>query len=90
MDQPVNCKYTPLENHLRKLTETHSTITLTFDQIEHAMNSPLPRSAYGRQSWWDNIVKSTLSHKNAWLHAGWQVEMVDLSAKYVRLVRTLT
>ena len=87
MDQPVNCKYTPLENHLRKLTKTHSTITLTFEQIEHAMNSHLPRSAYGRQSWWVNIVKSPLSHKNAWLHAGWQVETVDLTAKSVHFTR---
>ncbi len=90
MDQPVNCKYAPLENQLRKLTSTHSTITLTFDQIEYVMNNPLSSSAYSCQSWWDNIVKSTLSHKNAWLHAGWQVEMVDLSAKSVRFTCTLT
>ena len=51
------------------------------------MHSPLPKSACTRLTWWDNTVNSTLSHKHAWLHAGWQVEQVDLSAKWVRFIR---
>ena len=95
MNQPANCKYTPLENHLRSLSAdltlsgSPTTLTLSFDQIEQAMQSKLPRSAYLRLTWWDNAVHSTLSHKHAWLHAGWQVEKADLSAKWVRFVRTL-
>jgi hypothetical protein len=89
MNQPINCKYTPLENHLRALSDTRSELTLTFEQIEMVMHSKLPNSAHISNAWWDNAVKSTLSHKYAWLHAGWQVEEVDLSARRVRFVRRI-
>jgi hypothetical protein len=89
MKPPAHCKYTPLENHLRILSATESVLTIFFEQIEMAMQSKLPKSAYLRLSWWDNAVHSTISHKHAWLHAGWQVEQVDLSGKWVRFVRTL-
>ncbi len=95
MKQPANCKYTPLENHLRSLSadltlfDTQTTLTLSFDQIEQAMQSKLPKSTFLRLSWWNNAVQGKLSHKYAWLHAGWQVEKADLSAKWVRFVRTL-
>ena len=86
MKQPKNCKYTPLKDHLRDLSATNTTLTLSFEQIETAMHSPLPKSAYARLTWWGNEVNSTLSHKNAWLHAGWKVETVDLAEKWVRFV----
>lgn len=89
MNQPLNCKYTPLENHLRVLSATWSELTLTFEQIEMVMHSRLPNSAYIRIAWWDNTVNSMLSHKYAWLQAGWQVEEVDLSARWVRFVRRI-
>jgi hypothetical protein len=89
MKQPDNCKYTPLENHLRLLAATQPELTLSFEQIEAAMHSRLPKSAYDRLSWWDNVVQSTLSHKHAWLHTGWQVDKVDLSGKLVHFVRTI-
>ncbi len=89
MNQPIICKYTALENHLRVLSATRSELTLTFEQIEMAMYSKLPRSAYIRIAWWDNVVQSTLSHKYAWLHAGWQVDEVNLSARWVRFVRMI-
>jgi hypothetical protein len=87
MKQPANCKYTPLEEHLRELSKTKTALTLSFEQIETAMHSPLPKSARERLTWWDNDVHSTLSHKFAWLHAGWKVERVDLAEKRVRFVR---
>jgi hypothetical protein len=87
MKQPVNCKYTPLENHLRMLSATQESLTLTFDQIEQAMQSKLPKSAYLRLAWWDNEIHSTLSHKYAWLHAGWQVAKVDLGIHSVIFIR---
>ncbi len=89
MNQPINCKYTALENHLRVLSATRSELTLTFEQIELAMHSKLPNSAYTRIVWWDNAVKSKLSHKYAWLHAGWQVEKANLSARWVRFIRRI-
>ena len=87
MKQPANCKYTPLENHLRRLSATQESLTLTFDQIEQAMQSKLPNSAYERLTWWDNEIHSKLSHKYAWLHAGWQVDKVDLSIHSVNFIR---
>ena len=89
MKQPVHCKYTPLENHLRQLSATGSILTFSFEQIEIVMQSKLPKSAFLRLSWWDNAVHSTLSHKHAWLHANWQVDQIDLSGKLVRFVRTM-
>jgi hypothetical protein len=89
MHRPVNCKYTPLENHLRALSATRLELILTFEQIEMAMQSDLPKSAYIRLTWWDNAVQSTLSHKYAWLHAGWQVDVVNLSARWVHFVRRI-
>jgi hypothetical protein len=88
MTQPENCKYTPLEDHLRDLAASKTTLTLSFDQIEAVMHAPLPKSAYERLNWWDNQVHSLLSHKFAWLHAGWKVETVDLAEKRVRFVRS--
>ena len=88
MKQHEHCKYTPLENHLRLLAATQATLTLSFAEIEQVMHSKLPNSAYLRLTWWDNFVLGTLSHKHAWLHAGWQVERVDLTARWVCFVRS--
>lgn len=89
MKQPAQCKYAPLENYLRLLSANQTALTLSFEQVEQSMQSKLPKSAYLRLSWWDNVVCSRLSHKHAWLHAGLQVEMVDLSGKWVRFIRTM-
>ena len=89
MKQPENCKYTPLEDQLRDLAATKRSLMLSFDQIEAALHSPLPKSAYARLTWWDNQVNSKLSHKFAWLHAGWKVETADLAEKRIRFVRSL-
>jgi hypothetical protein len=89
MKQTAQCKYTPLENYLRPLSANQTALTLSFEQVEQSMQSKLPKSAYLRLSWRDNVVCSRFSHKHAWLHAGWQVEMVDLSGKWVRFIRTM-
>jgi len=88
MKQPENCKYTPFEAYLRKLAETKQEVILTFEQIDRTMPSPLPKSARTRLNWWDNEVHSGLSHKNAWLNAGWKVDSVDLEKERVRFVRS--
>jgi hypothetical protein len=86
MKQSENCKYTPLESYLRTHAANQSELTLSFEQIEAAMHARLPKSAYERPTWWDNTIHSTLSHKHAWLHAGWQVEEVDLVGKWVHFI----
>jgi hypothetical protein len=85
----VHCKYTPLEDQLRLLSATQTALKLSFDEIEQVMQSKLPKSASLRLSWWDNTVMGTLSHKHAWLHAGLQVEQVDLSGRWVRFIRKM-
>jgi hypothetical protein len=87
MKQPAHCKYPPLEAHLRELSAAHATLTLTFEQIESAMQSKLPQSALERPTWWDNEVHGTLSHKNAWLNARLKVAEVNLAEKWVRFVQ---
>jgi hypothetical protein len=89
MKQPAHCKYTPLEDHLRGLSPTQTILGFSFDKVESIMQSKLPRSAYDSLTWWNNSVTSTLSHKNAWLHAGWRVERVDLTVRFVRFVRIM-
>jgi hypothetical protein len=88
MKQPAHCKYTPLEDHLRSLSPNQTILSFTFEKIERIMGSRLPESAYTRTTWWDNTVISTLSHKNAWLHAGFRVERIDLLGRLVRFIRT--
>lgn len=90
MRQPAHCKYTPLEVYLREIPVNQNMLTLSFEQIEHAMNSPLPKSAYVRLTWWNNEIHSELSHKNAWLNAGWNVESVNLDGKWVKFIRAAT
>ncbi len=86
MNQPEKCKYTPLENYFRLLSVTRRKLTLTFEQIQDVLQSALPKSAYERLTWWDNTVQGTISHKNAWLHAGWLVDKVDLPGRKVDFV----
>ena len=83
----AECKYTPLEARLRNFPKGQDNLTLSFEQIEQAMNSPLPKSAYVRLTWWNNEAHTGLSHKNAWLNAGLKVMEVNLTEKWVRFVR---
>jgi hypothetical protein len=87
ISQPAHCKYTPFEVYLREIPVNQNTLTLSFEQIERAMNNPLPKSAYERLTWWSNEIHTGLSHKNAWLNAGWNVESVDLAGKWVQFIR---
>jgi hypothetical protein len=87
LKQPAHCKYTPLEAWFRQMPAAQRELNLAFSQIEQVMDKPLPKSAYQRQTWWDNEVHATLSHKNAWLHAGWKVAAVELAEQKVRFRR---
>jgi hypothetical protein len=89
MKPSASCKYTPLEDYLRTLSPTQTILAFPFEKIETILHSRLPKSAYVRLTWWDNSVNGTLSHKHAWLKAGWSVERVDLLGKLVRFKRNL-
>ena len=85
--QPAHCKYTSFETYLCGIPANQTALMLSFIQIEQVMNSSLPKSAYERLTWWNNEVHAGLSHKNAWLNAGWNVEIADLAGKWVQFVR---
>lgn len=80
-------KYTPLENYLRDLPESHKEITLGFLQIERILNDKLPPSAYQYQAWWSYERKPRQPEKQAIANAGWKVESLDFKKKRARLVR---
>jgi hypothetical protein len=79
--------YALLEKYLRDLPTQQEDITITFESIEQILNGPLPRSAREEYPWWDNQKKGMQVVTNAWMDAGWMVEIVDLQGKWVRFVR---
>jgi hypothetical protein len=79
--------YALLEKYLRDLPLDQEDITITFESIEQILNESLPRSAREEYPWWDNQKKGMQVVTNAWMDAGWMVEIVDLKGKWVRFVR---
>ncbi len=80
-------KYTPLENYLRDLPESQREVTLRFEEIERILNNKLPPSAYEDRRWWDHEKEGNHVSARAWSNAGWKVESLDVSAKWVKFVR---
>lgn len=80
-------KYTPLEKYLHNLPASQQEVTLHFDQIERILNEKLPPSAYQYQAWWANQKQGSHVEAFAWLDAGWQVETINLTDKWVRFAR---
>ena len=80
-------KYTPLENYLRDLPEGQREIRLGFEQIEGILNNQLPASAYEDQRWWEHATEGNHRNTRAWFNAGWRIESLDVSAKWVKFVR---
>lgn len=80
-------KYTPLEHYLRDLPMAQKDVTLPFDQIERILGKKLPKSAYQYQAWWANEKKPHQPEKLAILNAGWRVDAVNFTSKWVRLTR---
>jgi hypothetical protein len=83
-------KYAPLENYLRHVPESQREATLGFEQIETILNFKLPSSAYEDRRWWDHATEGNHVNARAWANVGWQIESLDVSAKWVRLVRVAT
>ena len=81
-------KYTPLEHYLRDLPLSQKEVTLSFEQIERILSDKLPSSAYQYRAWWSYEKNPHQPEKQAIANAGWKVETVNLSQKWVRFVRT--
>ena len=80
-------KYAPLENYLRNLPDSRTAISLSFQQIEQILNTPLPASAYEDQRWWEHETEGNHITKRAWANAGWKIESLDVNKKRVKLIR---
>lgn len=79
--------YALLEQFLRGLPNSEEEVTLTFERVEEILNETLPRSAREDGPWWGNQKQGIQIETNAWMDAGWMVEIVDLQGKWVRFVR---
>ena len=80
-------KYIPLENYLRDLPASQREVRLGFEQIEGILNNKLPSSAYEDQRWWEHETEGNHVSKRAWANAGWKIESLDVSKKWVKFVR---
>jgi hypothetical protein len=81
-------RYTPLEEYLRDLPESQTEITLGFEQVEGILNDKLPSSAYEDQRWWDKEKEANHVSARSWTSAGWKVESLNVSGKWVKFVRS--
>jgi hypothetical protein len=55
--------------------------------VEEILKDRLPPSAHEDRPWWGNQKPGIQIEPNAWMDAGWLVEIVDLKEKWVRFVR---
>jgi hypothetical protein len=69
------------------LPATQEEVTLRFEQIEKILNDKLPSSAYEDRRWWDHEKEGNHVNKRTWANAGWKVESLDFTKKWVKLVR---
>ena len=81
-------KYTPLENYLRDLPHSQTEVSLSFQQIERILNTPLPASAYEDRRWWDHATEGHHRSRRAWANAGWKIASVDVAKKRVKMMRS--
>ena len=68
-------KYHPLYAYLRDHAQDE--VTLTFNQIEKLIGSPLPEGAKIERGWWGNRKEGS-AHAKSWRTAGFQVKALDL------------
>jgi hypothetical protein len=79
-------RYTRLADWLMKRPDSVTDVTVTFDQIEVVIESPLPKSAFAHRSWWAN---DSVSHPQSvnWLEVGWRVSSLSLTNRVVTFSR---
>jgi hypothetical protein len=78
---PMN-SYSPLYEYLRAFGQEK--VNISFSELETLLGFTLPKSAYSYSAWWAN---GGHSQANAWLHAGYKVDNVDIPGKVVMLRR---
>ena len=79
-------RYARLAEWLAKRPDSEADLTLTFDEIEVVLQSPLPRSAFAHRSWWAN---DSVGHPQSinWLDVGWRVANLNLTNRTVTFSR---
>lgn len=82
---PVSGKYLPLGEHLRRLTQDRSDVTLTFVEIERIIGTRLPRGAHSAP-FWEGVRGKPPSRARAWLGAGF-VAQSDVLRERIRFHR---
>ena len=79
--------FAPLEKYLRDLPLDQEEVTISFEQIERIVNDTLPPPAHQDHAWWGNQKQGTQVETIAWMDAGWLVDTVNLTEKWVKFVR---
>ncbi len=80
-------KYSRLSEYLSTLSTSQHDITLSFSEIENALNVDLPNSARRYRAWWSNEAKGSHIQARSWLDLGWIVETVDFARMQVKFRR---
>lgn len=83
---PNDSRYAPLALWLQGQPIDQDRVTLTFEQIEGIINSPLPLSARQHRSWWANDATSHVQSQQ-WLEVSWRVAGISMSEERVTFVR---
>ena len=73
-------KYQPLEEFLAGLA--FSRVKMSFAEIESAIGTQLPPSAYTYRAWWSNNPTNSVA-TYAWLNAGYESSDVDMTRQTV-------
>jgi hypothetical protein len=85
LPMPVNGKYLPLGEHLRRLAQDHSDVTLTFVEIERVLGVRLPQGARS-VPFWEGVHGKAPPRARAWLSVGF-VAQSDVQRERVRFHR---
>jgi hypothetical protein len=72
-------KYAPLAHFLK--TQAKDYVLMNFTEVEKALGSKLPPSAYDYQAWWSNYGGASHVQAKAWLDAGYETEQVDMTSQ---------
>jgi len=82
-------KYAPWGRWLMGIPKEVETTWITFERLEHLLDSPLPASAFEHRSWWANDWNGH-NHARLWLEEGWETDIVDLVRERVKFRRAGT
>lgn len=81
-------KYELLTDYLSKISASVQEKTIIFAELETILGFTLPKSAYVYRAWWGNEISAkNRPQANAWLTAGWKVDTINQTEKWVRFVR---